>query len=292
MYLYTNNIFLFVTVTVIPFVIVTGLPQLGGGGGVLLERPPFSAGSTIDKETPEQSDLSGLIKFQFFIGREEGAGNGDFVKIHESNSTFRIPPGINRKCANDELIYEPDGKCYKTGTPVQESDSPCPDDFMSFANREEKPGYGTCYCAKFRGSTTVPVVFWPPSNRCYWLYDKGPCKNGEWLVFSYARDPDGELICSKRTCPENKVDPYNSFPKFWFELKGKCYQTETPNPEFCKDSGQKQIYFSLDKPEPICLDRRPVPFVRGLGSGVGNLGCRAGQKQLPNGSCKKKASFE
>ncbi|CAL8146994.1 unnamed protein product [Orchesella dallaii] len=98
-------------------------------------------------------------------------------------------------------------------------------------------------------------------------------------------------ICAIRSCPESKARHL----KFWFEYKGKCYQTETINEEFCGNDKQK-IYVALDKSEPICMDKRPVIISLGgvkvnkrrrIRRGKKSKRCPAGFKELRNGDCRR-----
>ncbi|CAL8147084.1 unnamed protein product [Orchesella dallaii] len=122
---------------------------------------------------------------------------------------------------------------------------------------------------------------------------KGPCPDGQWLVFEREfRDNESKnAICAIRSCPESNAGHL----KFWFEYKGKCYQTETVNEEFCGNDKQK-IYFALDKPEPICMDKRPVILSLGgvkvnkrrrIRRGKKSKGCPTGFKELRNGDCRR-----
>ncbi|CAL8110334.1 unnamed protein product [Orchesella dallaii] len=213
-----------------------------------------------------------------------------------------IPPspdsekGHKSKCLENEFIYESNNKCYPKGNDYDFTDgssSPCNHDFQKYSERVDKPGYGECTCKLFKPPSTRPVVHWKENNQCYWLYEQGPCPEGQWLVFNNDTRTDSSktVICTKRTCPENTDEDRKAFfPKFVFVHEGKCLKAETKNPEFCGNE-KNRIYFAVDKPEPVCLERRPFLIMKDLASRVSFLACKAGFKKLPNGECKRTAAF-
>ncbi|CAL8080896.1 unnamed protein product [Orchesella dallaii] len=292
-------------------VMVTGRPQIqlggirlgpgadGPSGNGEVSKPTESTGGL--KVIADKPELNGMIQLQVFVGKEN---SNDLVKVHESNSSFALAPTpddsemgdkLKSKCSEGEFLYEADDNCYLKGDFTEGIPFPCNHNFQTYSERVDKPGYGECTCRRFKPPTTRPVVHWKENNQCYWLYDQGPCTEGQWLVFNNETNADGSkaLICTKRTCPEtSEEDSKAFFPKFIFVHKGKCLKTETKNPELCGND-RNMVYFAVDKPEPVCLQRRPViPYVKGLASGVGSLSCKAGFKKLPNGDCKRTASFD
>lgn len=127
---------------------------------------------------------------------------------------------------------------------------------------------------------------------------QGPCETGQWLIYENStgaslHSNSKSVICAPRKCNENTQENESAtHPKIWVEIRGKCYQTESPSKELCGDD-KKKVYFKLDTAEPVCADDRPeLLTTKGLVSGAGSLRCKAGQKQLPNGECRRVVLFD
>ena len=83
-------------------------------------------------------------------------------------------------------VLLPDGGCHTK------------EEFCDHSSDKElvlkETGYGTCDCPDLH-------VFWMEDNRCYAAYTRGPCAEGEYIVF---RESVG-VLCEKNPCAEEQV---------------------------------------------------------------------------------------
>ncbi|XP_043214110.1 mucin-2-like [Amphibalanus amphitrite] len=83
-------------------------------------------------------------------------------------------------------VLLPDGRCHTK------------EEFCDHAEDKElvlkETGYGTCDCPDLH-------VYWMEDDRCYAAYTRGPCGEGEYIVF---REEVG-VVCEDNPCPEEQV---------------------------------------------------------------------------------------
>ncbi|CAL8095289.1 unnamed protein product [Orchesella dallaii] len=153
----------------------------------------------------------------------------------------RLNPGCPLRGSETFLRYKNDNRCYKAN-----SQGPCPENMILFPHPFAKT-YGFCDCFDARGDTTAEIAFLnnrnlthcipairaqvyvPERNRCYSVFDQGPCSAGKWLVLNATNYP----ICAKNTCTNpNKdaprgstKDPLSSEFVFALSSTSKCYRT-------------------------------------------------------------------
>jgi hypothetical protein len=107
----------------------------------------------------------------------------------------------------------PDGQILfvERGNPVGFCYCDCKDDSVEDTNvSEPKPNQGQ-FC--FVGNPwNKKVVIFPASKICYQLFERGPCKENEWLVRVAKRrndlpaaDSSAVVKCEERKCPEGQI---------------------------------------------------------------------------------------
>lgn len=197
------------------------------------------------------------------------------------------------QCFNESYrMYRKDGRCYEIRHNPEVS--PC-GRLMKYYPEEENQVYGDCDCLIDNGYVSRPLAYWKPHERCYLLYQRGPCRYSEWLIL----DRDGYPQCASRSCPQTFGENEYS-QEFWFLYKGKCYKTGEYYSSICS-SGQEdgKVYLVSDGPqgphEPKCL--KGPPNLRGVNprpllSPVMDLRCKPGYKKMQNGKCKKIWNFD
>ncbi|CAG7819275.1 unnamed protein product [Allacma fusca] len=168
------------------------------------------------------------------------------------NETIQDPQP-KRVCAAGVYLNQT-GKCYERDT-----EGPCGAMMKVTLSSDNKMLTGSCTCKIFPpdGPTaceTRPTLFWSTNKQCYFMFDQGPCKVGEWLVLSEKKEPK----CQKIPCPEKYdhgaplLEPSNKpYLNFTFEYRGNCYATQTQG--FCS-SGKQVAYFPKGSLLPKCTD--------------------------------------
>ncbi|CAL8111413.1 unnamed protein product [Orchesella dallaii] len=163
------------------------------------------------------------------------------------------------------------GKCWQVGT-----QGPCTA-MMRFYADPENEGYGDCDCPAMRNCIGRPRTFWPATSKCYFIYSKGPCKQGQWLVFNKNRKPE----CQANPCgAAGKLRKRGeAVTEFMFHHSGTCYKTGSR--AFCEDG--QTVYLSSSDFKPRCYNTKPV--CRFLIFAAQTLTCRPGSKQDVMGKC-------
>ncbi|CAL8111424.1 unnamed protein product [Orchesella dallaii] len=195
-------------------------------------------------------------------------------------------------CEPTKAFHNETQKCYyHAGAPsvpisLVKASSPC-GELMYFYLKSLSSPYGVCDCinddgCKFYADFHRPVLNWPGSNRCYYAYEQGPCKRGEWIVMN---KKSFQSECRPNPCLGKKLEsiPSNmlgAFEKpdvdiFWFVKNGTCYQTLTQ--AYCKPD--EYVRFVRTFPVPICVGRN---FGQGCGSigTTATLPCPQGHKRV------------
>ncbi|CAL8111422.1 unnamed protein product [Orchesella dallaii] len=184
-------------------------------------------------------------------------------------------------CSSNERISRQDGLCYTIG-----NNSNICGHLMRFYSEHETSLFGDCDCDFTDGFTARPIVYWKPTDRCYHLYQRGPCGYNEWLIL----DHRNRTRCSPRRCASQEDSEKTD--EFWFLYQGKCYKTGQHYNHFCpyEDQEQWKVWFNYTV-SPLCLQHRPTPFLRGLLGPLKDLPCVPGHKKMQNGDCKRIARF-
>lgn len=182
--------------------------------------------------------------------------------------------------------FRKDGNCYEIRT-----QGAC-GQLMIFIDERANNIYGDCVCLPDDGKVSRPLVWWPPEDRCYHLYDKGPCNYYEWLVLN----DSGDAQCAPRKCPQN-VNKQSGIDntEFWFLHEGKCYKTGEHYSKFCDgpDQDSWKVWFQPGSQQPTCSKVKPIPGqTRTLLAPANDLPCRPGYKKMQNGDCKRIARFD
>ncbi|CAG7816728.1 unnamed protein product [Allacma fusca] len=129
-------------------------------------------------------------------------------------------------CKDDYSAYFKDTrKCHSIG-----SRGPCGEQMMV----KLQPGteMGICACEK-SGPCSRPGVYWPAENRCYSIFEKGPCPKGQWLVPNKNKGSKcTDIPCPKRYRAEQSK-PIESPSTFLFSYQDKCYMAGVLNKGPC-----------------------------------------------------------
>ncbi|ODN05326.1 hypothetical protein Ocin01_01376 [Orchesella cincta] len=186
-----------------------------------------------------------LIKVNYFFYLLVFLVIGTATLVSSQNEAIttedKLLPGCPTRGSETLLRYKKDNKCYKAN-----SQGPCPENMILFPHPSAKT-YGFCDCFDARGETPTEVaylnnrnlshcipevraqVYVPERNRCYSVFDQGPCANGKWLVLNSTNYP----VCAKNTCLNDDKETSGSktknalSPEFVFALSStsKCYRT-------------------------------------------------------------------
>lgn len=202
------------------------------------------------------------------------------VVIHRPSS-FSTP----LQCADaTHRIYRKDGKCYQLGGTNR---NPC-GYLMQLYGDKNNEIYADCDCLVNNGKVSRPLAYWGPHDRCYILWQRGPCQYNEWLIL----DRNGIPRCSPQKCASIYNEGEDDH-EFWFLHEGRCYKTGQHYARICGvENKNKEVWFPYAEMKPNCSIDEPNPYGRALLSAVNDLRCRPGQKKMQNGECKKIAHFD
>ncbi|CAG7718533.1 unnamed protein product, partial [Allacma fusca] len=130
---------------------------------------------------------------------------------HGESSGYSIQ---SKLCTGCRVYINETRKCYQN-----EFKGPC-GEMMVVMNNSPDTEVGKCVCQIFACGGR-PTVHWIQQNRCYFIFEQGPCPSGHWLVPNDAN----VATCEKIPCPEEyKVQrPPNAGRQFLFPHEGKCY---------------------------------------------------------------------
>ncbi|CAG7687549.1 unnamed protein product [Allacma fusca] len=157
-----------------------------------------------------------------------------------------------QSCGNDRLYFPKTQKCYHSY-----SKGPC-GELMVLRPSLQNSNIGECHCAVSshpnEDSTcpSRPKVFWKNASRCFYIFDQGPCKTGEWLIVNEDNSPKCERIpCLSVYNAQLKQEDYNiGDHKFVFSHQGKCYTTHTEGQWNCQP--YEEVYFNDASFSPKC----------------------------------------
>lgn len=162
---------------------------------------------------------------------------------------------------------------------------------MEFYKDPKNPSHGDCDC-KDEVTVPRPIAYDGRTDKCYWLYEQGPCKSDEWFDMG----ENNIATCSKRSCPENLPEDWSTDPietgkkKFWFRYRGKCYQIGTT--AYCENPRQKVFYENTKESGYVLKCKEFGINVKALLNGVKELPCAAGHKKSISGECSRVVTFE
>ncbi|CAG7819276.1 unnamed protein product [Allacma fusca] len=166
-----------------------------------------------------------------------------FTDRLQSDTVLQPTP---RRLCNAGVYLNQTGKCY-----APNSEGPC-GALMKVTLSSGNKLIGTCTCKTYSprwltNCETRPTLVWRTDNKCYFMFDQGPCNQGEWLIMSEENGP----ICQRIPCPEKYnrdaplFDGFNDpYLNFTFEYRGNCYTTQTQG--FCPSDTQV-AYFPKKK---------------------------------------------
>lgn len=209
-----------------------------------------------DKDNSNSTSVAGFSQDNADIGEDD-----DFSDSAEQ--LLMLPCSDLRGYA----FHNETKKCWQIGMK-----GPCPD-LMKFYADPENEGYGDCDCIGMRNCIGRPRTYWPNTDRCYFIYSRGPCPQGHWIVFNKDRKPE----CQKNTC--GKQIKMNRALDFLFQAEGKCHKTGTK--AFCEEG--QTVYISSSDLKPRCYATKPV--CRFLIFTAQTLSCRPGSKLDVMGKC-------
>jgi len=158
-------------------------------------------------------------------------------------------------------------KCWPVG-----EKGPC-SDLMRFLADPNHEGYGDCDCIPMRNCIGRPRSYWPQTDRCYFMYSRGPCPTGQWLEFNESSKPE----CRPNVC--GKQVKATKSKEFLFSHEEKCYKTGSQG--FCNEG--ELVYVSSSDLAPRCFTTKPV--CRFLIFTAQTLSCRTGSKLDVTGQC-------
>jgi len=209
------------------------------------------------------------------------------VIAHEEVDVAPSPVEINPEnlCPPDvpqfkifHRYFNETGKCYTAG----KGENPCGEN-MQFYSLPGDDVYGDCDCKPYAGCDYRPLIYWPSAGKCYHLFEQGPCKAGEWLIFGQSSNP----TCARRTCPVNTDE--NPL-KTWFSLNSTCYQLSTNG--FCENRNDT-VHYEMGELVPKCFDT-PIEvcgITKSIIAGAPSLPCGPGQKKSGSGACGTSVGF-
>jgi hypothetical protein len=107
--------------------------------------------------------------------------------------------------------------------------------------------YGECDCAHSKRCGR-PLLYWEPSDACFFVNTRGPCRSDQWLVYGLTKKP----ICQKNFClSQEKDSPSNHRArKFWVSVNSQCIKTRTRG--YCPDPEQV-MFFKEGEAFPNCV---------------------------------------
>ncbi|CAL8134998.1 unnamed protein product [Orchesella dallaii] len=160
-----------------------------------------------------------------------------FATVYDGPEDPSTAPGCPARTFQLPWIYygNPE-RCYLAG-----HRGPCNSRMTMFV-RQNEPIRGMCDCDDAGSFTTAEsyflsknktfcihekrrLAYFPPKKRCYYLFERGPCPFGEWLIIN----AQGNAVCEVRRCPKNLYDTTSYRTPFWFydNLRDSCYQAYT-----------------------------------------------------------------
>ncbi|CAG7823155.1 unnamed protein product, partial [Allacma fusca] len=92
----------------------------------------------------------------------------------------------NKLCSGYRAYFNDIRKCYNIA-----SKGPCGE--MMVVETQPGTDIGKCTCKKSE-CVGRPTVHWPEENRCYLIFEQGPCPEGQWLVPRKDEGPKCEEI--------------------------------------------------------------------------------------------------
>jgi len=241
---------------------------------------PISVNETEGNSTKPESERVQIPSGTSTDSPAENMGNATEIQIPVEVKI--IPPsrdelgGLTGHCPKEFRYHNESGMCF---IPGEGKENAC-GKLMQF---NEEPGsdiYGQCDCKAYHGCDFRPLLYFPQENRCFHLFEQGPCKTDEWLI---PGEKSYEAVCSNRTCPQEE----NENNLTWFTLNGTCYQTSTT--AFCKNP-LETAHYEQGKLVPTC-SLIPIKVIsvecarRTITLGAVSLPCPPGTKSTMSGSC-------
>ncbi|CAG7820224.1 unnamed protein product [Allacma fusca] len=147
---------------------------------------------------------------------------------------------VNKLCGDERLYFNETRKCY----PAKKK-GPC-GELMVLEPSNADENIGECNCEYIKGALMCPQrpkVLWTQESRCYYIYEQGPCKKGEWVV----PHKDAAPSCESIPCPEKyearlkEKYYFSADSRFVFPHAGKCYQSYSQEGGFCP--ADEIVYF-------------------------------------------------
>ncbi|CAG0924858.1 unnamed protein product [Notodromas monacha] len=169
-----------------------------------------------------------------------------------------------KPCPGNQLLWTIPGNPTRVCASASFGIDKCPEVRPNHVSVTDKVrGTGQCDCS-------AGLVFWPADDRCYQLYSRGPCPEGQILVY----DPLAKFI----SCQTNPCDA--ELNVLWND--GVCYALSTTGPCTGENEG---IVVSTTDLVPIC-----EPLVLKQLINVQSK-CSAGTRRDFNGNCSQTTFF-
>ncbi|CAL8091420.1 unnamed protein product [Orchesella dallaii] len=135
----------------------------------------------------------------------------------ESSDSFSSVPGCPKSDEGYPWVYfGSPPKCYLTG-----EQGPCDSFDKLFVKSDSEFGFCSCGCIEGiqlispqehqfcmpHSVGNLELVHVGDLEKCFWIFDQGPCKEDKWLVKAAENETytTKKTYCDKRTCPIGKV---------------------------------------------------------------------------------------
>jgi len=144
------------------------------------------------------------------------AYNESHIRTNLSEGLSSVPGCPKSDEGYPWVYYGSPPKCYLAG-----QQGPCDLDQTIFVKDGSPFGYCNCKClggiqlrnpledqfCKPNPIATPELVYLASEEKCYEIYDQGPCGKDKWIVKAVGNGGDGgkKTICEKRTCPAGQI---------------------------------------------------------------------------------------
>ncbi|XP_037077139.1 uncharacterized protein LOC119098322 [Pollicipes pollicipes] len=194
-----------------------------------------------------------------FFWPEDGQCYEEFTRGPCPKSQMFINVLRNSVCICDDqwgftVLNPGDGKCY-----LRNTQGPCKSGFRFLGTSD---GQKVCDCMPGE-------FFYSPTEKCYPLYQQGPCGPGQWLEFAAAA---GRAVCRESPCPllaasgasarvpqARLLDLPAPRPLVFWRITARCYQIGSQGP--CSDDFRLELdeYGITPVCQPLHEPNRDVP---------------------------------